>query len=294
MKKNLMILISILLVAFCFSSDTHKVKKQKKQKKEKAYMGVALKEVQESDSEKKVVIINVIEDSAADDAGLSSEDLILMVNGKKIKDIKEIKAILKEMAPEENVDILVKRGDKTKDIELILKGEPHSIHLDGLSDDIVALIGDDEDEVFGHLHKRAMFIGEPQPYVGIQLKSLSGQLAGYFGVEFGVLIEEVSADSPAASAGLQAGDVIVGAGNMNISKTSELMGFLHKQRPGDEVLFKLVRKKKNVELAVVLGENKSQVQTIFEDDGDIQINRWVDEKDGTIKVEVKTTIEKEE
>ena len=46
--------------------------------------------------------------------------------------------------------------------------------------------------------------------LGVQLLPLSDQLATYFGVKDGVLVASVEADSPAARAGLKAGDVITG------------------------------------------------------------------------------------
>jgi C-terminal processing protease CtpA/Prc len=47
--------------------------------------------------------------------------------------------------------------------------------------------------------------------IGVGLTPLTEQLADYFGVVGGVLINNVRSDSPAFKAGLKAGDVIVGS-----------------------------------------------------------------------------------
>ncbi|MGH9163563.1 MAG: S1C family serine protease [Vicinamibacteraceae bacterium] len=44
--------------------------------------------------------------------------------------------------------------------------------------------------------------------MGVSVQPLTPQLAEYFGVKSGVLIFSVEADSPAAKAGLRAGDVV--------------------------------------------------------------------------------------
>jgi len=54
------------------------------------------------------------------------------------------------------------------------------------------------------------FRGTHIPQIGVGVTSLTEQLAQYFGVEGGTLINSVRSDSPGAKAGLKAGDVIVG------------------------------------------------------------------------------------
>ena len=44
--------------------------------------------------------------------------------------------------------------------------------------------------------------------MGVSVGPLSDQLATYFGVKEGVLVSEVSSGTPAATAGIRAGDVI--------------------------------------------------------------------------------------
>src|SRR5262249_22514111 len=48
-----------------------------------------------------------------------------------------------------------------------------------------------------------------RPWIGLVVQDLSPELARHFGTAKGVVVAEIESDSPAASAGLQRGDVIV-------------------------------------------------------------------------------------
>ena len=67
-----------------------------------------------------------------------------------------------------------------------------------------------------------MFSGRPT--LGVTGEELTSQLAGYFGVKQGkgVLVSEVVAGSPAAQAGLKAGDVIVAVDGKDVPTVAEL------------------------------------------------------------------------
>ena len=65
--------------------------------------------------------------------------------------------------------------------------------------------------------------------LGVQLMPLSDQLATYFGVKGGVLVASVEADSPAARAGLKAGDVISTVNSRAVSDAGDVR---ERDRPG--------------------------------------------------------------
>jgi C-terminal processing protease CtpA/Prc len=72
------------------------------------------------------------------------------------------------------------------------------------------------------------------PRLGVRLESLGDQLAEYFGAgdRGGVLVSSVREDSPAAAAGLRAGDVIVSFGGEAISDVGDLIGAVHAAEAG--------------------------------------------------------------
>jgi S1-C subfamily serine protease len=70
----------------------------------------------------------------------------------------------------------------------------------------------------------------------------------------GVKFADVSAGSPAAKAGLQAGDVMVEFDGKAIQNLYDFTYALRAKKPGDEVKVKVMREGKAVEVSVVLGK----------------------------------------
>jgi S1-C subfamily serine protease len=86
--------------------------------------------------------------------------------------------------------------------------------------------------------------GQPvqRPYIGIDLFNVNPTVAGRYNlpVQEGVLITEVSQASPAASAGLKAGDVIIAMNEVKIASTSDLSRELLSKKPGEKVTLRIV------------------------------------------------------
>ena len=74
--------------------------------------------------------------------------------------------------------------------------------------------------------------------IGISTQELTGQLADYFGVESrgGLLITSVAENSPAAKAGLKAGDVVTEADGTQLRNVGELSRALNRRDEGDVTL----------------------------------------------------------
>lgn len=84
--------------------------------------------------------------------------------------------------------------------------------------------------------------------LGITVSELSPQLAEYFGTKDGVLVTSVNDDSPAAKAGVKAGDVITSMDGSTIDSASELRRRIQRKESGDEFTMGVVRDKKTVTL----------------------------------------------
>lgn len=67
------------------------------------------------------------------------------------------------------------------------------------------------------------------PFTGIEVQVMSAQLAGYFGCPKGqgLLVQSVAGGSPAAAAGVHAGDVILRADSRPMRTTSDWSKYLH-------------------------------------------------------------------
>ncbi len=75
------------------------------------------------------------------------------------------------------------------------------------------------------------------PWLGVGLRTVNEGVAAYFGlaVNQGSLITEVVTSSPAAQAGLQAGDIITGFGEREITNTDDLIQGIRASQIGQQV-----------------------------------------------------------
>ena len=78
--------------------------------------------------------------------------------------------------------------------------------------------------MFDHRFDGLPGMGASRGRLGVQVETLSDQLAEYFGVKGGgVLVSAVTADSPADKAGLKAGDVITAVNGTAVRDAGELV-----------------------------------------------------------------------
>ena len=98
-------------------------------------------------------------------------------------------------------------------------------------------------------------LDDDRGWLGVHMDALNGQLGDYFGVKdgAGVLVTEVVADSPAAKAGLKAGDVIVKAGDRAVASPDDLHEAMSGTKPGDDLKLKVMRKGSAQTLTATLG-----------------------------------------
>ena len=95
-----------------------------------------------------------------------------------------------------------------------------------------------------------------QPFLGVDLGELSPEDAEQFGipVESGVLVANVQRGGPAADAGLERGDVITAAADVEVASYGDLLGALRDYRPGDTINLTVVRDGDEQQFEVKLGE----------------------------------------
>jgi serine protease Do len=91
--------------------------------------------------------------------------------------------------------------------------------------------------------------------LGVECESLNSQLAGYFAVQHGILVRYVEKSSLADTAGLRAGDVIIAAGEHQVSSPRDLASVLKSEAgSGNEVRLSLLRDRKRMSIEVGVGE----------------------------------------
>jgi len=93
-------------------------------------------------------------------------------------------------------------------------------------------------------------------YMGVSSTTLTPAVAAELGIPArpGAVIVQVGQGSPAARAGLQQGDVIVGFGEQEIKSDRDLLQAILGRKPGDELAVRIVRGEQTRTVTVRLGE----------------------------------------
>ena len=93
-----------------------------------------------------------------------------------------------------------------------------------------------------------------RPYIGVGGINITESMATAYGLRIGVYIQTVEDDSPASKAGIKQGDIIIRAGEEDITTMDEVNTIKYKYKVGDEFKITVLRDKKEVELTITLGE----------------------------------------
>lgn len=197
------------------------------------FLGVYLEEVDDAamdrlglGEERGALITEVPEDGPAAKAGLRKDDVVVGFNGRSVASVSELSRMVRETPPGREVSLEVIRDGRARDISVELGERPGVVWL-----------GPD----FERDHAVFVAPGEGEPHVfafggrgrlGVRLQSLGDQLAEYFGVTGGALVASVRDDSPAAEAGLKAGDVITRIGDKQIENAGDAARAVHEADEG--------------------------------------------------------------
>ena len=98
--------------------------------------------------------------------------------------------------------------------------------------------------------------------IGVTIQDLNAQLAESFGLDRprGALVSSVEKDGPAAHAGIQPGDVILGVGGRAIEHYGELSGAIAAMKPGSDTTLAVWRNGKQQMVSVAVAELHEQPQ----------------------------------
>jgi len=141
---------------------------------------------------KGALVAEVLPDSPAEDSGFEVGDVVLEMNGLKVKDANELKNRVALLKPDERVEFLVNRGGTEKRIDVTIGERP-------------------SDLTTYYEESRAEGESRAVATLGLEVQNLSLELMEEMGLDEdkGVVITRVFRDSPADKAGLRSGDVIL-------------------------------------------------------------------------------------
>lgn len=94
--------------------------------------------------------------------------------------------------------------------------------------------------------------GNPPVMIGIQMNDPEPRLLKHIGAEDGIVIESVTPNSPAAKAGLQDEDIVVGINDTKPINQEGLRELIRGKKPGDQLVMHIVREGKPQDVTVTL------------------------------------------
>ncbi len=151
------------------------------------------------------LVADVTADSAADQAGIRSGDVVVEYDGKSVDSVQSLPPLVRQTQPGDQVSIVVIRD-----------GEPLTL---------TATIGEMSYEQTASLTQQDSNDTSRQssPSVGLALAELDSDLRRQFNIKDdveGVIVLEVRPDSPAEAAGLQPGDIIRSIDRNSVNSTA--------------------------------------------------------------------------
>lgn len=173
--------------------------------------------------ERGVELTRVAEDSPAAKAGLKAGDVVLEFNGQRVEGTEQFVRLVRETPVGRVVKLLISRGGSSQTVETAIGKRPE---MKWSRKDVERDIQGARKEM-ERIHieipdmPRALMSWRT-PVLGIEGESLEGQLAGYFGVESGVLVRSVLKGTPAEKALLKAGDVILKVDDTKVNTPREI------------------------------------------------------------------------
>lgn len=94
-----------------------------------------------------------------------------------------------------------------------------------------------------------------RPFIGIyNFQEITPQLSQWYDLPQGIYVGGVVPGGPAAKAGMQVEDIIIKIDDKTIKTEDDLQNVLKDLKPGDQVVIRVVRKGKAIDLQVTLGE----------------------------------------
>ena len=177
-------------------------------------------------------ITMVDHDGPAGKAGLREHDVILSANGVAIEGEDQLRRLLRELQPGRTVSLVICRGGAEQTISATMANraelerqawEQHWSVPEPGQDEGLAHAAPTPRSTFGHGFMSGHLLPLAPAYTGATVDALGAQLADFFGVRDGkgLLVHQVEENSPAALAGLHAGDVVTRINGEHVGTKSD-------------------------------------------------------------------------
>ena len=195
-----------------------------------------------------VGISSVSPNSPAERAGLKKGDVILQFDGEPVTSSRKLLRLIGEAAPEQSVRLTISRNNSEQQLTVTLGQRADTSRLlRAVTPDAPGFFRvepPNAPRAWGNVPETYSLILGNNRRVGVTTTALTTQLAEFFGVSGrrGLLITSTSENSPAARAGLRAGDVITEVDGEKIEDSDDFIRAINRKEEG-EVTLTIVRDK---------------------------------------------------
>lgn len=233
--------------AFAFAGDGGYLGVQSTEVDRDNYTKYGLREV------RGVAVEKVMENSPAAAAGIKEGDIIIRINGEEVTSTRKLSRLISEIAPDHQVRVTIARNGAEQDLTATIGKRP----MPNFESGNFTLTAPDGLEKLKELRKLPDFPHGDVPKVftvpggrdrslvwragegrqiGVGVMPLGKQLADHFGVQNGMMIDNVRENSPAAKAGLKAGDIITEIDGKAVKTQIDLIRGINEKKEGDVTL----------------------------------------------------------
>ncbi|HUO35463.1 MAG TPA: PDZ domain-containing protein [Candidatus Acidoferrum sp.] len=226
------------------------------------WLGIEIQEVTSQNAKdlklktvKGVVVQGVEPDGPAAKAGLKEDDVITEYDGQVVEGTLQFRRLVRETPPGRSVSMTISRDGtlQTLTVQLGDRAAAQERSVRGAMRDTgnsYWLSGPGPDARFFAFGPDAF--DRTTPRLGIEAEDLSGQLGAYFNApqDSGILVRSVNEGTPAAKAGLKAGDVITSVNGKEVKTLWDLREQLRSNASQKAVQLGVVRKGSPVNLTV--------------------------------------------
>lgn len=219
-----------------------------------ARIGVSVANLDEEQAKTKagVVVTDVQENGPGAKAGLKEKDVITEFDGEKVRSARQLRRLVSETPAGRTVKLAAERDGKRVELQVIPEAQEMAWSggmgpgMDPFTPDRMPRMhpemgpgperrqfhfqipeGERQFEFrtpgWGGDEKFDVFVAPGRGRLGVSIQDLSEQLAEYFGTKDGVLVSSVTKDSPAARAGIRAGDVITSVDEKPVTSSTQLI-----------------------------------------------------------------------
>ena len=202
-----------------------------------------------------MVVATVTDDSPAARSGLRAGDLILEFDGERVRSVNQFRRLVQETPAGRETSMSLFRDGSRQSLAVTPEAPEDARVIDlpdirrSLEQGLRRLPRQLAPGLQGRQPQSPFF--QP-PRLGIVLLPLSEQLRTYFGVSEGVLVSEIDADSPAAEAGLRAGDVITHVERASVDTSADVVRAVAEAGAGATLEIEVVRDRERVTLRATL------------------------------------------